>query len=86
MVCLSFSSRNNLFYLPVFLFFPFILWDLNDLFSKFIFIYLALLGLSCSVQDLLVVASGIKFPDQGLKLGPLDWVCEVLATGPAGKS
>ena len=46
-----------------FFFFPFILWDLDDLFSKFIFIYLALLGLSCSVQDLLVVASGIKFPD-----------------------
>ena len=33
-------------------------------------IYLAALGLSCSMQDLLVVASGIYFSNQGLNPDP----------------
>ena len=32
------------------------------------------------------VASGIKFPDQGLNPGPLPWEHGVSATGPPGKS
>ena len=34
----------------------------------------------------LVVACGIKFPDQGSNLGSLHWDYEFLATGPPGKS
>ena len=70
--------------------------------QEFLFIYLAVLGLSCSMQNRqsslqhagslvlacehLVAACGIKFPDQGLNLGPLRWEHVVLATGPLGKS
>ena len=36
--------------------------------------------------ELLVVACGISFPDQGWNLGPHHWEREVLATGPSGKS
>ena len=68
---------------------------------KKILIYLGALGLSCSTQDffffarriflvvvceLLVVACGTWFPDQGSNPGPLHWECGVLATGPSGKS
>ena len=35
---------------------------------------------------LLVVACGISFPDQGCNLDPLHWECNVLASGPPGKS
>ena len=34
-------------------------------FLKYLFMYLTVLGLSCSVQDPLVVARGIQFPHQG---------------------
>ena len=37
-------------------------------------------------RELFTVACRIQFPDQGLNLGPLDWECRVLATGPSGKS
>ena len=52
-----------------------------------IFIYLIVLGRSCSVRgpwDLLVLAAAheVLFPDQGLNLGPLHWERGVLATGP----
>ena len=53
---------------------------------KYLFIYLAALGLSCGMQESLVVAHGIQFPDQGSNLGPLHWALKVLATGPPGKS
>ena len=59
----------------------------------FFLIYLAVLGLSCSMQDLfscgmgtLSSACGIQFPDQALNPGPLHWERGVLATGPPGKS
>ena len=70
-------------------------------FNIYLFIYLAVPGLSCSTQDLfqlqhveslvvahglLVVACGIQFPDQGWNPGSLHWEREVLATGPPGKS
>ena len=45
----------------------------------YIYIYIWLLWI-------LVVASGILFPNQGLNPGPLHWRHRVLATGPAGKS
>ena len=56
---------------------------------------LAVLGLSCGLQDLgslfwhvefSAVACGIYFPDQGWNLGLLHWECRVQATGPPGKS
>ena len=50
------------------------------------FIYFAALGLSCGMNDLLVVVCGIYFPDQGSNLGPLHWELRVLATGPPAKS
>ena len=40
---------------------------------------------SCSTQDLLVVACEICFLDQGLNLGPLHWEHRVSAIGPPGK-
>ena len=42
------------------------------------FIYLAVLGVSCGIRDLV---SWI-----GMEPGPLHWECEVLAPGPPGKS
>ena len=42
--------------------------------------------LCCSIQDLLVVACGILFPDKGLNPCPLHWEHGVLATGPLGQS
>ena len=42
--------------------------------------------LSVAAWELLGVAGGIKFPDQGLNPVPLHWECRVLATGPLGKS
>ena len=51
-----------------------------------IFISLATLGLSCGMQDLLVAACGIWFPDHGSNLGPLYWEHGILATGPPEKS
>ena len=44
------------------------------------------LNLPCSTQDLLVVACGIEFPDQGLNPCPLNWEYGVLPAGPPGKS
>ena len=49
--------------------------------TKHMFVYLP--DLSCSMWDLLVVAYGIEFPDQGLNLGPLH--CKCRASGPSGK-
>ena len=48
--------------------------------------YLVAPGLSCGMQDLLVVACGIQFPDQGSNLSSLHWEPKVLATGPPAKS
>ena len=69
--------------------------------KKSVYFYLSALGLCRSTgalwsllwsarpllatRELLVVAGGIWFPDQGLNLGPLHWELGVLATGPAGK-
>ena len=39
-------------------------------FSKYFCMYLTVLGLSCSMQDPLVVAHGIQFPHQGQNPGP----------------
>ena len=53
---------------------------------------MAALGLSCGTWifvatfQLLVVACGVSFPDQGSNPGPLHWECRVLTTGPPGKS
>ena len=55
-------------------------------FLIFYLFILAALGISCLVRDLLVVACGIYFPDQGLNLGPLHWKHGVLTAGPPGKS
>ena len=46
--------------------------------KKYLLIYLALLGLSCSMWDLV--------PRPVVELGPLHWEWGVLATGPPGKS
>ena len=70
--------------------------------KKFIFIYLVVLGLSCSMHDLqsplqdaeslaaacelLGATRGIQFPDQQSNPSPLCWESGVLATGPPGKS
>jgi hypothetical protein len=40
-------------------------FEFCTLLKKIHFIYLAVLGLSCSTWDLLVEARGIQFPDQG---------------------
>ena len=48
--------------------------------------YLTMWGLSCSTGDLLAVACGIWFPDQGSNSSCLQWELGVLATGPPGKS
>jgi len=45
------------------------------LFFKFIWLFWSL-----------VATCRIKFPDQGLNLGPLHWEPGVLTTGPPGKS
>ena len=48
--------------------------------------YLTMWGLSCSTGDLLAVACGIWFPDQGLNPGPLPWEHGVLTAEPPGES
>ena len=69
---------------------------------KYMYIYLAALGLSRGMGDLqsslqhqsslvvayklLVVACGNWFPHQGSNPGPLHWEHRVLATGPQGES
>ena len=74
-----------------------VIWSLNTKcqFNHQFFISLAVLGLTCSMQDLpsllqhirsLAVACGIQFPDQGLNPGPLHWELGVLVTGPPEKS
>ena len=62
-------------------------------FFFFLIIYLAVLGLSCDMGDLLVgtgellvAAHGIQFLDQGSNPGPLHWERRVLATEPRVKS
>ena len=50
------------------------------------FLYLAVLGLSFGIQDLLVAPYRISFPDRGSNLDPLHWEHRVLATGSPGKS
>ena len=45
-----------------------------------IFIYLTVLGLSYGIRDLLAVACGISFPDQGSNLGDFRWEVGFLAT------
>ena len=47
-------------------------------FFKDLSIYLAVLGLSCGMWDIV--------PQQGIKPGPLHWEHRVLATGLSGKS
>ena len=42
--------------------------------------------LNCLFYQVLVVACGIKFPEQGSNLGPLHWEHGILAIGPTGKS
>ena len=59
-------------------------YEENNTLLKLI-IYLVVLGLSCSMQTL-VVACGIQFPDQGSNLGSLHWEHRVLVTGPLVKS
>ena len=82
-------------------FFPFLLPKWTGTFF-FFFKCLAAPGLSCSTQDPhaslwrvvslaeackhLVVACGIKFPNQGSSPGPLPWEDGVLTTGLLGKS
>jgi hypothetical protein len=58
---------------------PLKLYDVTGLhLKKFTFIYLTVLGLRA--------ACGIKFPDQGSRLGPLHWEQHGdLTTGPPGK-
>ena len=53
----------------------------------YLFIWLSwVLVVACRIFELLVVACGIWFPEQGLNLDPLQWEHRVLATGPPGKS
>ena len=52
----------------------------NHYYYYLIFIYFLWL---CQVP---VAARGIRFPEQGLDLGPLHWEHGILATGPPGKS
>ena len=54
---------------------------------KYIFfnIYLCLLVFVAGFE-LLAVACGVYFPDQGSNPGPQHWECSVLATGPSRKS
>ena len=59
----------------------------------YLFIYLAMPGLRCSLWDLelqhansLAVACGIQFPEQGWNQGPQHCEGRVLVTGPPGKS
>ena len=68
---------------------------MHKLFFLKIFIYLAVLGLTCSMWHLwsllhhlrsFVVACGTQFPDQEWNLGPLHWEHRVLATGSPEKS
>ena len=47
-------------------------------FLKYLFVYLAALGLSCGLWDLV--------PEQGWNPGPLHWEHRVLTTAPPGKS
>ena len=50
-----------------------------------IFIYLAVPGLSCGMQDLFSCGMQDLVPDQGSNPGPLLWEHRVLTTGPPGK-
>ena len=47
---------------------------------------LGIFHLHYSMWNLLSVACGIYFPEQGSNTVPLHWECRVLAPGPAGKS
>ena len=51
---------------------------------SYIYFDVAVPGLSCSTQGLLLWHSGIWFPEQGWNLGPLHGVLSVLATEPPG--
>ena len=61
---------------------------MNVVFFNIVYYFLAVSGLSCSVQELLVVAfelflvaaCGIYFSDQGANPGPLHWEHRVSAT------
>ena len=55
------------------------LTSISDLFSLYLFIYLASPGLSRSMQD------PVWFPDRGLNPGHLHWEHGGLATRPPGK-
>ena len=65
---------------PYFSPFPILRRNLFFNFKK-IFIYLPVQSLSCSMRELV-----LRPQDQRLNLGPLPWECDVLATGPPGKS
>ena len=57
------------------------------IFNKQMFVYLFdCASLLVVVYELLVVACGILFLDQGSNLGTLRWECRFLAPGPPGKS
>ena len=62
--------------------------DSSSFFFKYLFVYLAALGLSCVMQNLCSVLHhvGTKFSGQGSNPGPPHWECRVSATGPPGKS
>ena len=49
-------------------------------------IYLAVLGLSCDMWDLLSCGMQGLVPDQGMNLDTLHWEYRVLATGPPVKT
>ena len=55
--------------------------------SCYLFIWPSwVLVVACRIFELLVVACGIWFPEQGLNLDPLQWEHSILAPGPPGKS
>ena len=70
----------------------------NSFFFKYLFIYLAVLGLSCSMRNLCPylqdLCCDMRYPfscgmwnlvhAQGWNLSPLHWELRVLATGPPG--
>lgn len=51
---------------------------MERIFGMYVSMHLAAPGLTCGMQDLLVVACRIWIPDQGKNPGPLHWVLGVL--------
>ena len=70
-------------------FYVYMVYVLTLFFNNFISIYL----FGCTGSQLwyagsliFIVVCRIQFPDQGWNLDPMHWKCEVLPTGPPGKS